>query len=128
MKLDKWDNLFSKYVRLLEGGYCRKCGKYFGLTRGLHCAHWQGRGRWTTRYERDNCTSLCFNCHQKLDHNQEAKDELFFNILGQKRAIEVIELSKKTLKDFGLTKDTVRERIWVDLKERIKLFKEANND
>ena len=130
MKRDKWDSLFSRYIKLLSGGYCKRCGKFLGLySQGLHCAHWQSRGEWTTRYEKDNACALCYGCHSYLDHNpkgMEEKDELFFRILGTKRANEILELSEKTLKDLGLTKKTLREKVEKDLRPKIKLLTGVN--
>jgi len=115
--------MFSRFIKLLSGGYCKRCGNYLGVnSRGLHCAHWQGRGKWTTRFERDNCQALCMGCHRYLDHNKEEKDELFFKILGTKRGWEIIRLSNKSLKDLGLSKITLKEQAEVDLKERIKML------
>lgn len=123
MKRDKVDTLFSKYIKLLSGGFCKRCGKFVGVSsRGLHCAHWQGRGRWTTRYERDNCQALCMGCHRYLDHNPGEKDEFFFSILGVKRGMEILSLASKTLKDIGLTKTALKERVEADLREKIKLL------
>ena len=121
MKRDKADILFSRYIRLLSGGECKRCEEH-PKPQGLHCAHWQGRGKWTTRYERDNCQALCYGCHTYFDHHRTLKDEFFRNILGVQRAQEIILLSNKTLKDLGLTKKTLKEKVIIELKEKIKLL------
>jgi hypothetical protein len=61
-------------------------------------------------------------CHEYLDHHIEAKDEFFFNILGQEWGTQVIELGMLTLKDFGLTKEDIQESMYEELKEKIKLM------
>jgi len=128
MKRDKYDSMFSRYVKLLSGGYCKRCGKYLGInSQGLHCAHWRSRGKWTTRYERDNCQALCFGCHQYLDHHPPEKDDFFFKILGTKRANEIMKLSDKSLKDIGLNKKELRDKVEADLRPKIKLLTGVNS-
>ena len=63
IRLDPLDRLFSRYIRLRDGGICQRCGKYVGLTRGLHCAHFHGRANRNTRWDDRNCVSLCYGCH-----------------------------------------------------------------
>ena len=112
MKRDKVDILFSRYIKLLSGGYCKRCNNYLGVkSRGLHTAHWRGRGRYTTRFERDNCQALCYGCHSLLDTHPDKKDDFFYEILGTKRAQEIIIMSEKTLKDFGITKELLKAKI-----------------
>ena len=60
IRLDPLDRLFSRYIRLRDGGICQRCGKYVGLTQGLHCAHFHGRANRNTRYEFDNELTLCY--------------------------------------------------------------------
>ena len=125
MKRCPEDILFTRYIKLLSGGYCKRCKKYLGIkSRGLHCAHWQSRGKWTTRFERDNCQALCYGCHRYLDKRTLEKDEFFFEILGTKRAQEIAVMSEKTPKDFGLTKESLRAKVKADLKDKIKRLEE----
>ena len=125
MKRDKADILFSRYIKLLSVGECKRCGKYVGVnSRGLHCAHWRGRGRYTTRFERDNAQALCYGCHSYFDHHPDEKDDFFYNILGMKRGDEITRLSEKTLKDLGLTKEELKEQVEIELKEKIKQLEE----
>jgi hypothetical protein len=129
MKRNKADELFSQYIKFLSGGYCKRCGHYLGVkSRGLHCAHWQSRGKWTTRYERDNAQALCYGCHRYLDQHKEEKDEFFFNILGFQRGLEVMRLSDMTLKDLGVSKKELQERTEAHLKELLHGIKEVNDD
>lgn len=120
MKRDKTDTLFSKFIRLLEGGYCKKCKKYFGLTQGLHCAHYFSRGRKSTRWYRDNATALCTHCHFDLDRHPEEKQEFFRKILGKKRFEALCEREKELIK---YTPDEI-EAIEADLKRKIKLLED----
>lgn len=64
VRIDPLDTLFSKYIRLRDKGICQKCGKYIGMTQGLHCAHFFGRANQRTRFDPENAVSLCFGDHQ----------------------------------------------------------------
>ncbi len=64
VRRDPLDVLFSRYIRLRDKGTCQKCGKYIGLTQGLHCAHFFGRSNQRCRFDPEYCVSLCFGDHQ----------------------------------------------------------------
>ena len=114
-KVDMTDTLFSKYVRLLEGGYCRVCKKYFGLTQGLHVHHYKSRGKRSVRWDRDNACALCTYDHFKIQHNEAANTELFLNILGQER-FEALLIRAETLHKY--TKEEIKA-IRKDLRTKI---------
>ena len=84
IKITKLDALFSKYVRLLSGGYCKRCKKYFGV-RGLHNAHFHSRRKHSVRWDIENTAPLCYGCHSYIDGNPLKKIEFFLEILGQER-------------------------------------------
>jgi len=66
-KLRKTDILFSKYIRQSDDWRCLACGEnsrdYSGNKRGLHCSHYWGRGHENTRFDPENCISLCWYHH-----------------------------------------------------------------
>jgi len=72
VKLRTTDTLFSKYIRTRDGWRCIACDldtetgskDYSEHKQGLHCAHYWGRGRENTRFDPDNCISLCLNHHK----------------------------------------------------------------
>ncbi len=116
MKRDKIDDLFSKYIRLLCAGICSKCHKYFGLTRGLHCAHYHSRGKKSVRFYRGNATALCTHCHFYLDHNPLEKQEFFRKLLGT-RQFNALEKRANTPRKW--TKEEL-ELLEADLKIKIR--------
>lgn len=64
-KADKADTYFSLWVRNRDDFTCQRCGKrYEPPTSAIHCAHFIGRGKENTRFDPDNCISLCFHDHQ----------------------------------------------------------------
>lgn len=118
IKRDKTDALFSRYIKLLSGGYCARCKKYFGIkSRGLHCAHYFTRGKRTVRFDKDNACALCYYDHIHLDHNPLEKQEFFRNLLGNKRFDALVLRAHKPIK-------IDVEAIQADLKEKIGLLEE----
>jgi predicted restriction endonuclease len=108
MKRSPADNLFSKYIRKRAGYKCQKCGtQHEANSKGLHCAHVFTRGGYVLRFDERNALSLCYPCHTWFDSKatREQKVQLYTDWYGQTQYDEIEKLSKKTLKDFGLTKE-----------------------
>ena len=87
MKIDKADSLFSKYIRIRDKWICQRCRKqYEEGAGGIHCSHFYGRRNENTRFEPDNCISLCYGCHKYFDEtNREAYRDFKIKQLGDKR-------------------------------------------
>ena len=116
MKRDKTDALFSHLIKLLSGGYCKRCEKYLGVnSRGLHCAHCFSRGKKSVRYDRDNAQALCYGCHRYLDQRPLEKQEFFRKILGN---IGWDKLNAKANKPAKLNIEAIES----DLKSKIKIL------
>ena len=59
------DRLFSLLVRTWAGWCCEYCQKDFSSRKHeLECSHFWPRRHKGTRYDRENCDSLCHECHQ----------------------------------------------------------------
>jgi hypothetical protein len=70
IKIDRADKAFSLYIRTRDGWKCQRCLKqYEPPTSGLHCSHFQGRGKEATRFEPLNCDALCYGCHAYFTAN-----------------------------------------------------------
>ncbi|MEA2036440.1 MAG: recombination protein NinG [Nanoarchaeota archaeon] len=82
IKRDKADIVFSKYIRTRDNWTCQRCGKrYPEGSQGLHCSHYHGRSKENTRFNDDNCSAICFGCHQyftshPLEHTEWKKIQL----------------------------------------------------
>lgn len=87
MKLDKADVMFSKYIREYYNWTCQRCWtRYERGSQGLHNSHYFGRSRESTRFDPENCTALCWGCHQYFDGtNPEAYREFKINQIGEER-------------------------------------------
>ena len=51
---------------------------------GLHCAHIFTRSKKSTRFDIDNCKSLCYGCHSFLDRNPLEKYDWYIGKYGKK--------------------------------------------
>ena len=92
MGIKRWkqDVVFSNYIRERDDWTCQRCSKGFEATspssrRGLHCSHFHGRGKWSTRFDTDNCTSLCYGCHRYLGSHPIEHTEFILKRLGKEK-------------------------------------------
>ena len=51
---------------------------------GLHCSHYVGRGRYSTRFEPLNAVALCYGCHRFFTSHPIDHTEFFKKRLGEK--------------------------------------------
>ena|SRR3990167_9235510 len=64
IKIDLADRLFSQWIRTRDDWTCQRCLKrYTPPTSALHCSHFYGRGKESTRFEPLNADALCYGCH-----------------------------------------------------------------
>jgi 5-methylcytosine-specific restriction endonuclease McrA len=68
------DGQFSKWI-ISRDQKCLRCGINYMLT----CSHFYGRSTWNTRYDEENCITLCSPCHAEWESkkNGEYKDFKF---------------------------------------------------
>lgn len=114
------DSLCSQVVRMMSGGYCKRCWILGRQTKPvdwhtLHWSHFRPRRYKRTRWIIDNATALCCGCHRLLDDDSIEKNEFFHRLLGNDRFNELYFLSLNTL-----APKPDREAIKASLKEKIK--------
>lgn len=81
------DIAFSKCVREAAAWVCQKCKTpYPPNAKGLECAHYQTRGKWSTRFDPFNVAALCTGCHMYIDSHPHEKIAWFQSHLGEARA------------------------------------------
>lgn len=89
-KIDPADEAFSWWIRLRDMK-CMRCRtpvtlNPLGLPNSLTNSHYFGRTREATRFEPDNCDTLCFGCHRYWEvENREEYRDFKIKQLGQKR-------------------------------------------
>lgn len=100
---DKW---FSLYIRARDNFRCRRCARSYkpyeekgdnSHLKGLHNAHCFGRGDHSTRWNENNCATLCYGCHSFLDQHPKEKEAFFRKILGDKEYDDLEALSRDTI-------------------------------
>ena len=52
------DDKFSQFIRKRDGK-CQRCGS----ANNLQASHFWSKNHWATRYDPDNCITLCYPCH-----------------------------------------------------------------
>lgn len=83
--ITKADTEFSKWIRARDKK-CVRCGR----TNLLQCSHFWSRSHKATRYDPDNCDTLCYPCHYGNSKGWEfekngAYQDFKFNQLGKER-------------------------------------------
>ena len=120
IKRDKFDDVFSKFIRTRAKWFCEKCGKYFpeGNRAGLHCSHMFGRRNITVRYHPDNAFSHCVYCHKYLSENPVEFAQWAEKILGKETIAKVqeIKLNKTGIKKREVKTDETYKQLKAWLK------------
>ena len=123
VKIRKVDTMFSNLIRERDDWRCRACGgkskNYKNNRRGLHCSHYYSRARENTRFDLDNCISLCTYHHNQWGHGDKRGNytEYMITRLGQKGFEELT----KRANTYKKKNDAEMEEI---LNERIKTLEE----
>lgn len=90
MKIDAADKAFSQWIRLRDMK-CMRCHSPVqlndsGVPITHQNSHYFGRGREGTRFEPDNCDTLCHGCHRFWEkEDREAYRQFKIQQLGEKR-------------------------------------------
>lgn len=79
------DTAFSISIRGRDKWKCQRCLKQYAPPTGaLHCSHFFSRGKWGTRFDEENCISLCYGCHRYFDGPGKSEYEAYkIRQLGQ---------------------------------------------
>lgn len=72
IKIDPRDSLFSTMIRERNKSTCIFCGKKAPDVK-IENSHYWSRGNKTTRFDAENCDSLCWYCHMKNESNKQGK-------------------------------------------------------
>ena len=114
IKRNKWDAVFSDYIRYRDNWTCQRCKKqYIEKSQGLHCSHFYGRRSWATRIEPCNAMALCFGCHQHVGSFPIDHVKLWESRFTKKEKDYVKELHNVAI---------VKKK-WIATEEKYKLLK-----
>ena len=86
IKISSLDRIFSFYIRCRDRWRCQRCGiRYEPPTMSLHCSHFMGRAKKSTRFDPENCQALCYGCHSFLTAHPHEHHRFVLAKLGEKR-------------------------------------------
>lgn len=82
IKIIPADTQFSILIRTRDKWLCKykfKCygGVSYEDNKGyLDCSHFQKRGKWSVRYDLENCDAACKKCHNFVENDPEGQKTL----------------------------------------------------
>jgi len=102
MNFIKYDNEFSKYIRLKyadENGICScyTCGNNY-YWKYIQNGHFFSRAHILTRYHENNCRPQCLVCNVQKDGNLEIYKKKLIKEIGKDEFNVLIELKKIDIK------------------------------
>lgn len=93
----KLDQITSWLVRGAHKAECHACG-VLSDPRGLHCAHFVGRTKQSTRYHLKNLLPACPKCNLYTPHHVWNLGKSLNSIWGEDTTEDMLQLSAKQLK------------------------------
>lgn len=110
IKITPADKIFSQYIRLRDK-QCVRCHSAVrlnpsGLPISHTNSHYYGRGKQATRFDPENCDTLCYACHTNWGSNSKEDYKQFkINQLGEKH-FDLLTLRANSYhkKDYALAK------------------------
>jgi len=120
MKILLEDRLFSRLIKLRDKCKCVRCGTIHDISsKGLHCSHFWGRSNWATRYDEENCDTLCFACHNRWEENKQGEYRDFkLKQLGRQKYNELEKRAMSNARKITILTPELRR----ELKEKIKKY------
>ena len=116
VKIDQADKYFSYYIRLLQGK-CQRCGSLVvinlktNLPASHTVSHYFGRGRESTRFDIENCDTLCMGCHRIWSSDdREGYRAFMIKKLGQ-RGFDSLMLRANTTKKKDRKMELIRAKL-----------------
>lgn len=72
VRIDLADKYFSLFIRYRDNWTCQRCLTQYEVgSQGLHCSHFWGRARESTRFDPENASAHCYGCHSFFTANPE---------------------------------------------------------
>lgn len=97
ISIDKADKEFSLYIRKRDKWRCLKCNtNYEENPGGLSCSHYWSRRHEGTRFEPDNCISLCYGCHTQMEGDKQGDYKYLMEKIVGKERMKTLEIQANT--------------------------------
>ena len=98
IRIRKVDKMFADYLKAKVGYRCERCKKQYQKgDRAIQLSHFHGRRKESTRFEENNCSILCFSCHNRFHEQPLEHTEWMKKRLGRKR-FDLLTLQANTPK------------------------------
>lgn len=94
IKIDEADKYFSLYIRERDDNTCQRCRGQSGLQN----SHFQGRRKEATRFDPQNCDTLCMGCHSYFTANPAEHYMWQVSRKGQNTINEIVIISNSYCK------------------------------
>lgn len=115
--MDRLDREFSILVRSRANWKCARCGDEFnGDSDLLHCSHFHSRRHKATRFDLENATALCWQCHGYLDLHPAVHKIWKLMQIGEKR-YEALAKRANTIAKLDLM--AIREQIAIEMRKAV---------
>ncbi|MBU2061731.1 MAG: recombination protein NinG [Bacteroidetes bacterium] len=103
IKIDKADKIFSQYIRTRDRK-CMRCSSPVkfndaGMPISHQNSHYFGRGKESTRFDQENCDTLCHGCHRIWGSDDREAYRVFkIKQLGENGFNALVLRANKTVK------------------------------
>lgn len=125
VKIDVADTRFSWWIRLRDR-HCMRCHSPVRLNdKGLPISHtnshYYGRGAFNTRFDPENCDTLCYACHVRWGSTHRNEYEEFKVAQIGQQAFDLLLLASNTYRkrDFPLERLYWRQRLLDDFNVKV---------
>ncbi len=99
------DRYFAQFI-VERDGKCLRCKR----TGRLECSHFWNRTHWATRYDPDNCISLCCPCHAGNSKGWEYEQQgEYRDFMTERLGKEKYDLLEAKHREFKSKRETIKE-------------------
>jgi len=91
---------------------------------GLHCSHFHGRGKKSTRFDPENAVALCYGCHQHFHANPLEHTDWYKKRIG-KESFDRLTLRANTPQKVDVKLIRIGLRMMIDQVKKYNLAKQV---
>lgn len=119
VRIDLADKYFSLFIRYRDNWTCQRCFKKYEVgSQGLHCSHFWGRARESTRFDPLNANAHCHGCHSFFTANPELHRQWKLSRVGQSEYDKLMIRAETRQKKDRKLMAIVYEKLYLEEKSR----------
>lgn len=119
VRIDLADKYFSLFIRYRDNWTCQRCFKKYEVgSQGLHCSHFWGRARESTRFDPLNANAHCHGCHSFFTANPELHRQWKLSRIGQSEYGKLMIRAETRQKKDRKLMAVVYEKLYLEEKAR----------